>query len=502
VGDRVLRGAIQPVERDGRTVNVVRELLVGRPHIATARGVVVSADAELGELTIQPDGANSTGPAPENITLFVPARQRSLLFKNGEPIASLESVVNGDIVESVSYYTANSQVVKLSVVSPTLQRVSGVVVTVAPGGLALTTPNGRIISLSVDATARITLNGRSVTTLERVQRGDVVSEAVYISRPDNRDEGAAVRLAIFNPRLLDVITSTGPGSGDGTSQDGGALPLVQTVISGVITSIEGDVWAIGGLRFRVTPATQFFGEEPRVGLVAKASLRIQSDGTLIATAISVAGDPDTNPAYRPADIVPIDPDGGEDGSDGLVRISGYVQEVVEQRAGVTVIVVDGVSITINAETAVTGEPAKGAFVTAVVSREADGAVVAVSATFTAQDAPGTEPPDNAESTPAPGNDNGGDAGEDSADEDLLAVTVEVHRIEGRLILGADGKLYLLPLDQALTLKPGDSVDLQVRRVARADLATVLGTFDIVAISNNSLYTANATSVDNALYIAE
>ncbi|MDA0232193.1 MAG: hypothetical protein O3B04_09830 [Chloroflexi bacterium] len=382
VGDRVLKGSVLPVQRDGRTVDVAQELVIGQPSVTTARGIVSRISADAGQIRVEVR-ADSAGSG--QLDLSVAENNRSALSKNGERIKDLSSVLPGDIVESVSYVTATGIIVKMSVASPNLQRVRGVVSVVTGSGLAIETSNGRNVGLSVNGETVITLNGRRVSSLSGVDRGDVVAEAVYIASAGDSAVGVALRLTLFD-RLPVPGASVSPTDPDGSEP---ATPTVETTISGVIEAISlpasgGDTWVIGGRKFLVTSGTQFFGEKPQLGLVAKATLRREDRGEFVAVAISVAGRPDTNPSARPVEIKPVEPGDTPDDTTaaGLVRILGKVQAVDKTAAGAVVVLVDGVKITILPGTVVAGEPEVGAGALAVVRRSASGIVTAVSIIYT------------------------------------------------------------------------------------------------------------------------
>lgn len=384
VGDRVLKGSVLPVQRDGRTVDVAQELVIGQPSVTTARGIVSRISADAGQIRVEVR-ADSAGSGSGQLDLSVAENNRSALSKNGERIKDLSSVLPGDIVESVSYVTATRIIVKMSVASPNLQRVRGVVSAVTGSGLAIETSNGRNVGLSVNGETVITLNGRRVSSLSGVDRGDVVAEAVYIARAGDSAVGIALRLTLFD-RLPVPGGSVSPTDPDGSAP---ATPTVEATISGVIEAISlpasgGDTWVIGGRKFLVTSGTQFFGEKPQLGLVAKATLRRQGRGEFVAVAISVAGRPDTNPSARPVEIKPVEPGDTPDDTTaaGLVRILGKVQAVDKTAAGTVVVLVDGVKITILPGTVVAGEPEVGAGALAVVRRSASGIVTAVSIIYT------------------------------------------------------------------------------------------------------------------------
>ena len=66
---------------------------------------------------------------------------------------------------------------------------------------------------------------------------------------------------------------------------------VEMETSGVIEVIRGKTWVIGGNVFIVNFSTDILGEEPEVGLVAKALLVSNPGGTFIAREVNVFSRP-------------------------------------------------------------------------------------------------------------------------------------------------------------------------------------------------------------------
>ena len=490
VGDRVLKGTALPVERGDTIVNVATELFIGTARIATARGIVRSSDIDSGELVIVVNAASAADSS--QIMLTIPKDPRPIMFKNGEQIKTIASVNVGDIVESVSYNASTGAVIKLSVVSPNIQRVRGTVVEVAGDSLSMSSANGRNISLTVVDETQVTLNGRSVDSLEKVNAGDTVAQAVYIALNEDFTRGVAVQL-VLNSAI--GISTVEPGGTPGPSTSNASV--IETSVSGVLTDVEGRVWAIGSRRFRVTESTQFFGATPAVGLVAKATLQTR-DGELVAVAISVAGRPDTDPSTRPAEIKPAEPsDGsGEDTSDGLVRVSGRVREIEREGDEVLAVVIDSVKIVTTADTKMFGEPNKDVLAVAVVRRESDGTVTAISIAFgnsrdssvgVATPTPTPTPTPTVTATPS----------DTPTDQDNGQVRVVVEEVSGRIVL-ANGRLYLLSLSQSTGVKKGDTLSLTVREVAIDDLTAL----QLAVVTANPLYAAQSASATvSSIYVA-
>ena len=385
VGLRVLKGNAILVGNDDRRHLMAVELLVGVPRVATARGVVTRVDADAGELRMIVRKASLERAEGEVLKLFVDPERPPAMFKNGERIRSLAAVQRGDIVESVSVLTASRTILKLSVASPNLHQLRGVVVRTGEQGRALVieTSNGRMVSLGISNDTRITYNGRRVDSLEPVERGDVVSEAVFIASPDLPVDGVALRLTIFSRRTAVSIASAMPVRPDGSSI-AIAAPVLETTVSGVIDEIKDDVWVIAGHKFRITRDTKIFGEEPHEGLVAKAALKGTRDAGWVAVTVSVAGRPDTNPTTRPVEIELVEDESSSgSSSDDRFKISGNVLKLERLRDGTVVVVIDGQVVRTNADTRVSGSPEIGGRARAVVRRTADGVMIVIEIEFKA-----------------------------------------------------------------------------------------------------------------------
>ncbi len=539
VGDRVLKGEAQPIQRDGNTVLVGTELVVGDSNIAAARGVVSRVAADSGQLSITTNLSNTVA-GTDLINLSVADNNRSVITKNDVRIRTLAPIQPGDIVESVSYDASTGTIIKMSVVSANLQRIRGFVSTVTDSGVTILTSSGLTVGLAVTDETVMTLNGRRIASLDPVDRGDIVVEAVYIARSGNTVSGLALRITLISP-LPAPGETLAPGDADGNET---ATAAVETTVSGVIEEISDDEWLIGDRSFKITDNTRFFGERPQVGLVAKATLVLDSDGDFVATAISVAGRPDTNPTTRPVEIQPVEPGDTPD----LVRILGKVQSLERGRDGnLAVVVLDGVKLALLADTVVVGEPRVGTNALAVVRRTPGGAVVAASIIFvdsnntggntdsqagsnvdsndrdeTNSNTPGTlGPASPPEPKPAEDHDDpmgvspsfddnsapNADAGDgtvgasDSDAPNLETRTITVEQISGRVVVSG-GDTYLLKTAQAISLRTGDEIQVRVRSVDRDKIETALSIIDRLAVVLNPLYQETATAGDSPVYVAE
>ncbi len=509
-GHRIIKGRVQPVQLDDRTVLVASELVIGAPAVSTARGVVSRIDADSGALRITPSTASGVD-SEQHLDLSVAENNRSILFKNETRIRTLEPVEVGDIVESVSFTTSNGVIVRMSVVSPKVQRTRGEVDAVATESVVIDTRAGRTIRLAVVDETVITLNGRRVDSLESVSTGDTVASALYIASEDSAARGIAVRLNVLSLNI-EVVSPGGPG-------EGGAGVAVETSISGVIEEITGETWTIGDRVFRVNSDTRLFGERPEIGLVAKATLVLNSDGRFVAASISVAGRPDINPSTRPAEVLPALPSDGADEL-GLVRILGKVQAVEESDSGNVVVVVDGVKVLLIESTIVLGDPKVGASALAVVRRSPAGNVTAVTMIFTNRDGsvigpvdeqPGVPPsvfptPEPADPEVVSPEDENSEVTrpDDSVDQDadnVVTVTIVVEEVSGRVVI-AEGRTYFLTVEQVANLGEGDSITVDVQEVGADELADVLPEEDLATLTENPLYEAATATGSNPIFVAE
>ena len=210
--------------------------------------------------------------------------------------------------------------------------------------------------------ARIHLNGRGLDSLSGIEPGDTVTAALYAS-------DASGRRTVLT---LDVLSGRGVLEAARTAQRGAetvtAPAPVETVFSGVIESIEDGKWVIGRREFFVTDETQFFGEDPERGLVAKAALRAGDDGAFMALAVSVAGRPGDNPEHRPINVKL----GAGDGAAGAVVVTGVVRTLEARTWSI-----DGVEFAVTDSTTIVGVPEIGREARVTLERQADGTPVAV-----------------------------------------------------------------------------------------------------------------------------
>lgn len=503
VGARITSGEYTTEQRDGQVINVATRIIVGVAEVETVRGLVARVDHADGTLAVDTnDGALVELVAPE-------ASARASMFKNDQQIRSLESIQPGDIVELATYTTSTGEILRLSVSSPTLERIRGTVGRVDPADsiLAVDAGEGRSVELRIvhrDVAARstaasdnatgtdITLDGRAIHTLEGVEPGDIVSLAVYVGEPGSSDTGEAITLTLYSQRH-DPPRSR-PSSVDAPG-DSRSPSTVETSVAGVIESIEGDTWVIGGRRFIVSDRPQIFGEAPAPGLVAKASLQADSGGVFTAITISVAGRPDTNPSTRPGDVRPVSPtDGsGEENDEALFRVKGVIEAVTGN-----IVTVDGIRFQITRDTVISGSPAAGYEAVAVLKREGGSRLVAVSVEVSDErvvptprgPSRPTVPPGQPTSTATPGPTGGA----------LETISIHVDEISEQVIKSGD-RIIIVPGSMTGEFTAGADIMLRVRLIERSLLDRFLETDEISALEGNPLFEESSNDAEGLLYEA-
>ena len=366
VGDTVAEGQLTTVQVGGQGYNLAVAMVIGSADIETIRGVAARVDAALGALVVEVPGKD------RRVELHVPTpSSKASMFKNERPIDSLRLVEAGDIVENATYETKDNTILKLSVVSPNVARVSGTVARLdaAAGVLVIGSRDaaGKTAELRVNSGTKIHVNGREAENLRNVAIGDTAN-ALYLYEGNDKTRGVALVLQFFSLSKAGEARPAQPGAAT-------AKPAaVETTVAGKIEVIEGDTWVISARKFLVNDKTQFFGEKPEVGLVAKAALRAAESGVFTAVVISVAGRPDDKPAKGPVDIKPVDPAsiGRPDVQGTAFRISGVI-EAVDGRT----VLLAGVKFQITGDTKVSGTAEAGREARAVLFKRSDGSVVAL-----------------------------------------------------------------------------------------------------------------------------
>jgi hypothetical protein len=108
---------------------------------------------------------------------------------------------------------------------------------------------------------------------DRLQKKALVPEVLFIRDSLDSDLGMIISIQ------FQIKVEADMGGVDGSG--------VEMETSGVIEVIRGKTWVIDGNVFIVNFSTDVMGEEPEVGLVAKASLVSNPGGTFIAREVNV-----------------------------------------------------------------------------------------------------------------------------------------------------------------------------------------------------------------------
>ena len=373
-GLRVVSGAYSVAGRNGAFYNVAVIVSVESPKVGRATGIITNVHVLSGSLTVLSGQSTETrllrlhlpdGPAGDS------------LQKDGLPIESLRSVERGDRIDIVVYVIETGLIKELSVVSDNFVRSRGTLLEVSSNLrfalVKLTT--GDAFELWVGPGSVIRLNGRRVESLSavadllnRVSETDsvvvaLVLEVLFIRDSLDSDRGVIITMQI----QIKVDSGQAEGADDADSR------VVEVTISGVIEAIDGQTWAIGGHLFVVDDNTEFLGEEPEVGLVAKAALVSKLGGVFVAQAVSVAGRPDVSPTRKPIDVRPVTTgatgkaDATDDGLN-FFEIRGEITQVNDRG-----FVVETVQVIVGDEVETEFDLLKvGAIVRVKVSRTADG----------------------------------------------------------------------------------------------------------------------------------
>ena len=199
----------------------------------------------------------------------------------------MSEVERGDQVDIVLYAIDTGVIEKLSVVSDNYIRSRGTLVAVSDNQrfsqVKLVT--GEQFDLWMGPKSIMSLNGGNIDSLspvaellndqkgDRLQKKALVPEVLFIRDSLDSDLGMIISIQ------FQIKVEADMGGVDGSG--------VEMETSGVIEVIRGKTWVIDGNVFIVNFSTNVMGEEPEVGLVAKASLVSNSGGTFIAREVNV-----------------------------------------------------------------------------------------------------------------------------------------------------------------------------------------------------------------------
>jgi len=283
VGLRVVSGVYTVAGSNGAFYNVATMVSVESPRVERAAGIISRVNTVLGEITVLSGKSSDT----LELELIMPDEPLGVNFlKDGQPIDSLYEVERGDQVDIVLYAINTGVIEKLSVVSDNYIRSRGNLIAVSGDQrfAQVTLVTGELFDLWIGPESIMSLNGGRIDSLspvdellngsggERPYKKAMVPEVLFIR--DSLDSDLGVIISI---QFQIKVDDTGGVDGSG----------VEMETSGVIEVIRGKTWVIGGNVFIVNFSTDILGEEPEVGLVAKALLVSNPGGTFVAREVNV-----------------------------------------------------------------------------------------------------------------------------------------------------------------------------------------------------------------------
>ena len=283
IGLRVVSGVYTVAGANGAFYNVATMVSVESPRVERAAGIISRVNAMLGEITVLSGKSSDT----LQLELIMPDEPLGVNFlKDGQPIESLSEVEVGDQVDIVLYAIDTGVIQKLSVVSDNYIRSRGSLVAISGNQRfsQVKLVSGEQFDLWIGPESIVSLNGARIDSLspvaelmngsggERLYKDAMVPEVLFIRDSLDSDLGVIISIQ-FQIKIDDA------GGFDGSG--------VEMETSGVIEVIRGKTWVIDGNVFIVNFSTDIFGEEPAVGLVAKAFLVSNPGGTFIAREVNV-----------------------------------------------------------------------------------------------------------------------------------------------------------------------------------------------------------------------
>jgi hypothetical protein len=385
---------------DGVVRNQATSIVVIRSEFETVKGVVAKVDAGAGALVIETD-------AGVLVEVHLPGGDRKAsLVKNGRSIDSLRPVEPGDEVHKAAYVADRGTLTSLVVVTPAAVNVRG--------QLTGVDPVAGVIKLAIgkDKTLSLAITARSVFTFQ--------GEAVPLDRIAGHPRVALVALYVVKgaPAGTDgtLLTAEVVILGEPEKPVAAPTPVrVETVVTGVVRVIEGDVWVINDVKFKVVRGTTKIDGKGVVGAVAKANLVGERGGELIATQIFVREAPQAVATATPKPAPAKTPDA----TPQVTVITGTIQRIDGD-----IWIVRDTAFVRTARTVVKGEIRVGAAVKMVVRKADDGSIVIVEATVAAVDGTGgpnagDKPPVTA--TPAAADEQTLDGKIEKVDGDVLVI---------------------------------------------------------------------------------
>ena len=493
-GLRVSNGVYSVTGGNGAYYNVAVIVPTESPKVGRATGIITAVNASTGTLSVLSGKSNET----RLLRLRLPEIPvTGTLQKDGLPIESLANIERGDRVDIVVYVIESGLIKDLSVVSDNFIRSRGTLLEVSSDRrfVVAELASGDAFDLWIGPESVVHLNGRQIESFSAVadllatagaSDGDVVSlipEVMFIR--DSLDSNLGHVISI---RIQIKMDRSGDESGD---VDGS---VVEVTISGVIEAIDGQTWAIDGHVFFVDRNTEFLGEDPEVGLVAKAALISRPGRMLVAQAVSVAGHPDESPTRKPIDVRP-DSTGGDtegDGAENFFELRGKITRVNARG-----IIVETVQVVIGDDVEVDVDLLKvGAEVRVKVQRTADGLVQAAGLEVLRTASDSDDPASDSQS----GNDLPPRIGEivQQFSGGLDEIDGDVARLGDNIVIVPRSVLSSVLLRGTSDLESRFKVTL----VKRADLARIVGSRQAAQLAGNrilALYTDDAT---HSLYLIE
>ena len=493
-GLRVSNGVYSVTGGNGAYYNVAVIVPTESPKVGRATGIITAVNASTGTLSVLSGKSNET----RLLRLRLPEIPvTGTLQKDGLPIESLANIERGDRVDIVVYVIESGLIKDLSVVSDNFIRSRGTLLEVSSDRrfVVAELASGDAFDLWIGPESVVHLNGRQIESFSAVadllatagaSDGDVVSlipEVMFIR--DSLDSNLGHVISI---RIQIKMDRSGDESGD---VDGS---VVEVTISGVIEAIDGQTWAIDGHVFFVDRNTEFLGEDPEVGLVAKAALISRPGRMLVAQAVSVAGHPDESPTRKPIDVRP-DSTGGDtegDGAENFFELRGKITRVNARGIiveTVQVVIVDDVEVDVALLKV-------GAEVRVKVQRTADGLVQAAGLEVLRTASDSDDPASDSQS----GNDLPPRIGEivQQFSGGLDEIDGDVARLGDNIVIVPRSVLSSVLLRGTSDLESRFKVTL----VKRADLARIVGSRQAAQLAGNrilALYTDDAT---HPLYLIE
>ena len=493
-GLRVSNGVYSVTGGNGAYYNVAVIVPTESPKVGRATGIITAVNASTGTLSVLSGKSNET----RLLRLRLPEIPvTGTLQKDGLPIESLANIERVDRVDIVVYVIESGLIKELSVVSDNFIRSRGTLLEVSSDRrfVVAELASGDVFDLWIGPESVVHLNGRQIESFSAVadllatagaSDGDVVSlipEVMFIR--DSLDSNLGVIISI---RIQIKMDRGGAESGD---VDGS---VVEVTISGVIEAIDGQTWAIDGHVFFVDRNTEFLGEDPEVGLVAKAALISRPGRMLVAQAVSVAGHPDESPTRKPIDVRPDSTGGDTEGDDAenFFELRGKITRVNARG-----IIIETVQVIIGDDVEVDVDLLKvGAEVRVKVQRTADGLVHAAGLEVLRTASDSDDPASDSQS----GNDLPPRIGEivEQFSGGLDEIDGDVARLGDNIVIVPRSVLSSVLLRGTSDLESRFKVTL----VKRADLARIVGSRQAAQLAGNrilALYTDDAT---HPLYLIE